>query len=95
MLHEPASTAEKDNASAWKAKLGIKLFWVYCLVYGGFVGTAVFAPDKMSIPVFAGTNLAITYGLFLIILAILMGVVYNHYCIKKEDEMDRDEEVSA
>ena len=25
MLHEPAGKAEKDHASDWKAKLGIKL----------------------------------------------------------------------
>lgn len=88
MLHEPASKAEKDNASEWKAKLGIKLFWLYCVIYMGFVGIAVFATKLMKTPVLAGVNLAIIYGMALIIFAIILGLVYNHVCTKKEDEMN-------
>ena len=88
MLHEPAVKAEKDNASEWKAKLGIKLFWVYCIIYAGFVGIAVFATEKMKAPVLNGANLAIVYGLALIVFAVILGLVYNHVCTKKEDEMN-------
>ena len=88
MLHEPAAKMEKDAASEWKAKLGIKLFWLYCVIYMGFVGIAVFAPEAMKIPVLAGTNLAIVYGMSLIIFAIILGLVYNYVCTKKEDEMN-------
>jgi uncharacterized membrane protein (DUF485 family) len=88
MLHEPAAKAEKDNASEWKAKLGIKLFWLYCVIYMGFVGIAVFATDLMKTTVLAGVNLAIIYGMALIIFAIILGLVYNHVCTKKEDEMN-------
>ena len=88
MLHEPASKAEKDNASEWKAKLGIKLFWLYCVIYMGFVGIAVFATELMKTTVLAGVNLAIIYGMALIIFAIILGLVYNHVCTKKEDEMN-------
>jgi uncharacterized membrane protein (DUF485 family) len=91
MLHEPAAKAEKDLASDWKAKLGIKLFWFYCIVYMGFVGLAVFATESMKKPVLAGTNLAIIYGMGLIIFAILLGLVYNHLCTKKEDELNAKE----
>jgi uncharacterized membrane protein (DUF485 family) len=89
MLHEPAAKAEKDNASEWKAKLGLKLFWIYCLVYIGFVSIAVFSTETMKIKVFKGTNLAITYGMSLIIFAIVLGLIYNYFCTKKEDEMNR------
>jgi uncharacterized membrane protein (DUF485 family) len=58
----------------------------------GFVGTAVFAPEAMKKPVLAGTNLAIIYGMGLIIFAIILGLVYNHFCTKKEDEMNAKEE---
>ncbi len=92
MLHEPAAKQEKDAASDWKAKLGIKLFWLYCLVYMGFVGIAVFATEIMKKPVLAGTNLAIIYGIGLIVFAIILGLVYNHVCTKKEDEMNNKEE---
>lgn len=88
MLHAPAVKQEKDNASAWKAALGIKLFLLYSLVYTGFVGIAVFATDWMKIPVLAGVNLAITYGMGLILFAIVLGVIYNHVCTRKENEMN-------
>jgi len=92
MLHEPAAKAEKDNASDWKAKLGIKLFLLYSVFYVGFVGLAIYAPAAMKTPVLAGTNLAITFGMGLILFAIILGLIYNHVCTKKEDEMNRDEE---
>ncbi len=91
MLHKPAAKAEKDAASEWKAKLGIKLFWLYCIIYMGFVGTAVFATNIMKTEVFAGANLAIIYGMALIVFAIILGLVYNHVCTKKEDEMNAKE----
>lgn len=92
MLHEPAAKQEKDNASDWKAKLGIKLFWLYCVIYMGFVGTAVFAPKTMKTPVLSGANLAIVYGIALIVFAIILGLVYNHVCTKKENEMNTEKE---
>ena len=92
MLHEPAARQEKDAASDWKAKLGIKLFWLYCIIYMGFVSIAVFAPNLMKTPVLAGTNLAIIYGMALIIFAIILGLIYNHVCTKKEDELNNKEE---
>ena len=95
MLHEPAAKQEKDHASEWKAKLGIKLFWLYCIIYMGFVALAVFAPEMLKTPVFRGTNLAIMYGMVLIVFAIILGLIYNHVCTKKEDEMNNQEEVSS
>ena len=92
MLHEPAAKVEKDAASDWKAKLGIKLFWLYFVIYAGFVGIAVFATEAMKIKVFAGTNLAIIYGLALIVFAIILGLIYNYLCTKKEDELSNEGE---
>lgn len=88
MLHEPAAKAEKDNASTWKAKLGIKLFWVYCLTYCAFVATAVFATESLGLPMIGGTNRAIIFGIGLILFAVVLGLVYNYMCTKKEDEMN-------
>ncbi len=92
MLHEPAAKQEKDNASEWKAKLGIKLFWLYCIIYMGFVGMAVFATETLKTPLLAGANLAIVYGMALIVFAIILGLVYNHVCTKKENEMNTEQE---
>jgi len=90
MLHEPAAKVEKDAASDWKAKLGIKLFWLYFIIYAGFVGIAVFAAETMKMEVLAGANLAIIYGLALIIFAIILGLIYNYLCTKKEDELNKE-----
>jgi uncharacterized membrane protein (DUF485 family) len=92
MLHEPAVQAEKDNASEWKSKLGIKLFWLYCIIYMGFVALAVFATETLKTPVLAGVNLAIIYGMALIVFAIILGLIYNHVCTKKENEMNKEAE---
>jgi len=88
MLHEPAAKQEHDPASDWKAKLGIKLFLLYSFVYTGFVGLAVFAPGAMKSPVLFGANLAILYGIGLIGFAILLGLIYNRVCTKKENELN-------
>ena len=87
--HGPAVKLGKDNASEWKSKLGIKLFFVYGLIYAGFVGINTLKPELMKKEALLGMNLAVTYGMGLIILAIVMGVVYNFFCTKKEDELNK------
>jgi uncharacterized membrane protein (DUF485 family) len=57
----------------------------------GFVGIAVFATEVMKTPVLAGVNLAIVYGVALIVFAIVLGLIYNHACTKKENEMNKEE----
>ena len=91
MIHEPAAQEEKDPTSEWKAKLGIKLFWLYCIIYMGFVALAVFATQTLKTPVLSGVNLAIIYGMALILLAIVLGLIYNYFCSKKEREMGNGE----
>ncbi len=93
MLHKPAAVEGKDAASEWKAILGIKLFFLYSVIYMGFVSVAVFAPEKLKMPIIGGTNLAIIYGMGLILFAILLGLVYNHVCTKKENELNSAKEV--
>lgn len=87
--HGPAAKLGKDNASEWKSKLGVKLFWIYGLIYAGFVGINTLKPELMKKDAFLGMNLAVVYGMGLIVLAIVMGVVYNHFCTKKEDELNK------
>lgn len=89
MLHEPApQSQEKEQASDAKAKLGLWLFAVYCVVYAGFVLINAFAAEKMALPGLFGTNLAITYGMGLIVLAIVFGLVYNFLCTRLEEKMN-------
>ncbi len=89
MGHGPATQWGEDRASEYKARLGIYLFIFYVLVYAGFIVINVMSPKTMGIIVMAGLNLACVYGFGLILLAIIMGVIYNHMCTKKEYELNK------
>lgn len=92
MLHEPAQKETGiDHASAKKSRLGVILFLVYTFIYFGFVIIGVFFPDIMGINVLGGQNIAVIYGFGLILLAIVMGFVYNLVCSRYEDEMNGGE----
>ncbi|ADU66982.1 hypothetical protein Selin_2262 [Desulfurispirillum indicum S5] len=90
MGHGPAVKLGKDNASPYKAKLGIKMFWVYALLYLGFVVINLNWPSLMAAHVL-GMNFALAYGLGLIVIAMVMAMVYNYFCTKAEREMNKDE----
>jgi uncharacterized membrane protein (DUF485 family) len=56
------------------------LFLVYLALYAGFMGVASYAPKSMGVKVLAGVNLAIIYGMGLIIVAVLLAMVYMYLC---------------
>lgn len=87
--HGPAADWGVDNASEYKAKLGVYMFFIYVLIYAGFIVINVANPKAMELIMFAGLNLAVVYGFGLIVLAIVMGIIYNHLCTKKEDELNK------
>ena len=90
MDHGPAAKLGVDHASDLKSNLGIKLFAVYSLVYIGFIAINVIEPMLMEKVIFLGLNLAVVYGMGLIFLAIIMGLIYNHICTGYEREMNED-----
>lgn len=75
---------EKCNSSSSNAKLGIYLFFVYLIVYAAFVAVTLISPMLMNTRIVAGLNLACTYGFGLIVLAIIMGIIYNSLCTRSE-----------
>jgi len=89
MGHGPATQWGEDKASDYKARLGIYLFVFYVLVYAGFIVINVASPKSMGVILFAGLNLACVYGFGLIFLAIIMGLIYNSMCTKKEYELNK------
>ena len=92
MLHEPANTTNMvDKAADYKASLGLKLFAVYGIIYLGFILINVLKPALMKMEILFGVNLAIVYGFSLIIIAVVMGLIYNHFCTVKENEMNKEE----
>lgn len=62
------------------AKLGLKLFVVYLVLYLVFVFLSAFAASTMERTVLAGLNLAIVYGFALIIGALVMALLYGAMC---------------
>ncbi len=93
MHHGPAVELGKDHSIAYKTRLGVILFFVYLFVYAGFVFIGVFYPGLMGVSALAGLNLAFVYGMGLIVLAIVMGLVYNYFCTKHEDKMNKEEQL--
>ena len=53
-----------------RSKLGLILFTLYLLLYGGFVLLNTFFPTSMEATPVAGVNIAILYGVGLIIAAL-------------------------
>lgn len=84
MLHEPAAQHGPDPASDYKARLGVWMFLVYCLVYAGFVAVNLLSPESMEQPVLMGMNLAVVYGMGLIVIALILALFYNFLCQVEE-----------
>ncbi len=87
MAHGPAVKLGKDNAAAYKTRIGISMFIVYTLTYFGFVVINAVYPALME-KVYFGQTLAVLYGFFLIIFAFVLAIIYNHFCTAAEARMN-------
>ena len=70
------------------ARRGLLLFLIYCLLYGGFVALTSLAPQLMQQPVawLGGVNLAVAYGMALILVAFLLAIIYMISCSDARSE---------
>ncbi len=93
-MHVNSTTEEKEIVTRQKSKLGVRLFFVYLICYAGFVALGVFNYELLSTTVFSGLNLAIVYGIGLIVFAVIMGIIYNYYCTKYEDDAEKADELA-
>ena len=89
MHHQPAVELGRDLSIPEKTKLGVVLFLFYLAIYVGFVVVGTLFPDSLGGRVFAGLNLAVVYGMVLIILAAVLGLFYNYFCTSYEKQMNR------
>jgi uncharacterized membrane protein (DUF485 family) len=88
MGHGPAVKLGKDNASGYKSRIGVWMFLVYTALYGGFIAINTIKPTLMEERI-AGLNLAVVYGMGLILFAFFLAIVYNHFCTKAEIRLNR------
>jgi len=87
MLHEPAAQQKNDYAVAFKQRLGVWMFLLYAIVYGGFVAINIIKPTLMEKTIMLGLNLAVVYGFGLIIFALVLAMIYNHICTGRETKL--------
>ena len=73
---------EKRNS-----RIGLVLFGIYLVLYGGFVLLNAFSPETMEKTPMAGVNLAILYGCGLIIAARALALLYGWLCKPEDDEV--------
>ena len=90
-MHVNNTSTEKESLTRQKSALGIRLFFVYFICYAGFVSIGVFRYELLAIEVFGGLNLAVVYGMGLIVFAVLLGIVYNYYCSRYEDQAEAED----
>jgi uncharacterized membrane protein (DUF485 family) len=69
-----------------KGNLGLILFAIYLVLYGGFVVLNAFFPASMEATPLAGVNLAIWYGLGLIVAALGLALVYGIFGASHEEK---------
>ena len=67
-------------------RIGLVLFLLYLLLYGGFVLLSAFWPESMEWAVLEGINLAIVYGFGLIVAAFVLALTYGKLCDRPEDD---------
>jgi uncharacterized membrane protein (DUF485 family) len=75
-----AAHDDHPEVSTANARAGLVLFFLYLAFYAGFMGLAAFAPQAMGRPAIAGVNLAITYGMGLIVGAFVVAALYMAIC---------------
>ncbi len=67
-------------ATSRSRRIGMRLFLIYVLLYVGFMGIVLFRPEALSWRPLGGVNLAIAYGMGLIVAAFVLAVLYMVAC---------------
>ena len=68
------------------SRIGLTLFAVYLLLYGGFVLINTFSPATMEATPVQGINVAVLYGFGLILAAFVLALLYGLLCRSSEDD---------
>lgn len=74
----------KNRMESYKQRLGIALCSIYATVYIGFVAISIYDVTLMDILMPFGLNLAVFYGMGLIIFALILAMIYSLACSRSE-----------
>jgi uncharacterized membrane protein (DUF485 family) len=74
----PDSTgpAHHDAHISPNVRLGLVLFFIYLALYLGFMAITTFKYELLARTPFGGVNLAILYGMGLIVAALILAAIY-------------------
>ena len=89
MDHGPSTDWGEDRAARYKTRLGIYMFLVYCVVYGGFVAINSIWPKLMERTI-GILNWAVAYGFGLIGFALVLAFIYNALSCKAEERFNEE-----
>ncbi len=84
----PPAHDDHPEVSAYNARAGLVLFFIYLAFYAGFMGLATFAPQAMGRPAVMGVNVAITYGMGLIAGAFIIAILYMAISVRNARRFD-------
>ncbi len=93
-MHGPSTEWGEDKSSTFKTRVGIWMFFLYAIIYAGFVLINTLNPALMGMDI-GSLNLALIYGFGLIVFAILLAIVYNVMCTKVEKTAGAGDETIA
>lgn len=85
-MPDPVHDDHHPETVSRNARVGLWLFSVYLILYGGFMALNAFFPHAMSRAPFGGINLAVMYGLALIVGAFVLAVLYMFLVRRRAEE---------
>ena len=68
----------EDARPSGTHRADLALFVVYCVLYAVFMALVAFAPDLLATRVFGGVNLAVAYGMGLIVAAVVLAAISTY-----------------
>ena len=81
-----ATHAHELATAPRNARVGLWLFAAYVVLYGGFMALNAFYPERMGRAPFGGINLAVLYGLVLIVAAFVLALLYMFLVRRRQGE---------
>ena len=88
-MNSPSSPTSPERQ--YNTRLGLILFTIYLVLYLGFVLINAVNARLMERIVLAGLNLAIVYGMVLIVFALVLALIYGMMCKREPTEPAKGE----